>query len=293
MPADVVPANFRHGARYAWTALLEGAREDERPALLESADLLFEFIDRVSQLFSDTYESTRPPAVVSDEERRALGLLARVCSDAALVGEDYQLAERLGFELRAPYRPFVLSAPSRSVQHHATLAGRLRAERVLATSEGRRVAGVAPVRLRWRDLELGPLAAMAQGEATPRERLSEALDDLRTVVDLALAHGHSGTVNIDDYLPELLLQRSPRLAARLRARVYGKLAESDPELARTLDTLIEHDFDRGATAAALPVHRNTLSNRINRIRAVTGLDIDRADGHGAVWLAWLDRNGSA
>ena len=75
MPADVVPANFRHGARYAWTALLEAAREDERPALLESADLLFEFIDRVSQLFSDTYESTRPPAVVSDEERRALGLL--------------------------------------------------------------------------------------------------------------------------------------------------------------------------------------------------------------------------
>ena len=69
MPADVVPANFRHGARYAWTALLEGAREDERPALLESADLLFEFIDRVSQLFSDTYESTRPPALVSDEER--------------------------------------------------------------------------------------------------------------------------------------------------------------------------------------------------------------------------------
>ena len=96
-------------------------------------------------------------------------------------------------------------------------------------------------------------------------------------------------MNIDDYLPELLLRRSPRLAARLRARVYGKLAASDPELARTLDALIEHDFDRGATAAALPVHRNTLSNRINRIRAVTGLDVDRADGHGVVWLAWLDR----
>ena len=75
MPADVVPANFRHGARYAWTALLDGAREDERPALLESADLLFEFVDRVSQLFSDTYESTEPPAIVSDEERRAHGLL--------------------------------------------------------------------------------------------------------------------------------------------------------------------------------------------------------------------------
>ena len=292
MPADVVPANFRHGARYAWTALLEAAREDERPALLESADLLFEFVDRVSQLFSDTYESTRPPAVVSDEERRALGLLGRMCSDAALVGEDYQVAERLGFELSARYRPFVLSAPSLSVQHHATLAGRLRAESVLATSEGRRVVGVAPrAPPLARARTSSPSGAIAQGEATPRGQLSEALDELRDGRGPgARGEGRSGAVDIDDHLAELLLRKSPRLAARLRARVYGKLAASDPELVRTLDVLIEHDFDRGATAAALPVHRNTLSNRINRIRAVTGLDMDQAEGHGLVWLAWLDRD---
>jgi sugar diacid utilization regulator len=40
------------------------------------------------------------------------------------------------------------------------------------------------------------------------------------------------------------------------------------------------------------VHRNTLGNRINRIRAITGLDVDRAGGHGLVWLAWLDRRGA-
>ena len=63
-----------------------------------------------------------------------------------------------------------------------------------------------------------------------------------------------------------------------------------PSSSRTLDCLVEHDFDRAATAAALPVHRNTLSNRINRIRSITGLDVDQADGHGLVWLAWLDRD---
>jgi len=36
MPADLVPANFRRGARYAWTAILESAHDDERPALLET-----------------------------------------------------------------------------------------------------------------------------------------------------------------------------------------------------------------------------------------------------------------
>ena len=48
------------------------------PRWLESADLLFEFIDRVSQLFSDTYESAGP--AISEDERRARGLLARACA---------------------------------------------------------------------------------------------------------------------------------------------------------------------------------------------------------------------
>jgi len=88
---------------------------------------------------------------------------------------------------------------------------------------------------------------------------------------------------------ELLLRRSPRLGARLEARVYGRLEAREPELVRTLDLLIERDFDRGATAAALPVHRNTLNNRLHRIRAVTGLDIGSTEGRALAWLAWLQR----
>ena len=95
---------------------------------------------------------------------------------------------------------------------------------------------------------------------------------------------------MDDHLAELLLRGAPGIAARLRERVYGRLAASDPELVRTLDVLVAHDFDRGAAAAALPVHRNTLGNRIKRIRAITGLDVDAAAGGGLLWLAWLERS---
>jgi len=56
-----------------------------------------------------------------------------------------------------------------------------------------------------------------------------------------------------------------------------------------LDELIEHDFDRGATAAALPVHRNTLTNRLARIGELAHLDLDSAEGAGLAWLAWLQR----
>jgi PucR-like helix-turn-helix protein len=289
MPADIVPANFRRGARYAWTAILDAAREDERAALVESADLLFEFIDRVSQLFSDTYASAGPAATISDEERRARALIARACAGEEPSGEDLQLGERIGFDLSGAYRPFVMVTPAGSVQRHMTLAARLRARHLLAASEGRRVAGLANRNVPWRELGLDPRAAIAQGNRTRRAELLEAFDELRVVVDVAVRNGRGGEIQPDDHVAELLLRRSPRLATRLRSRVYDQLAAHDPELTRTLDALIEHDFDRGATATALPVHRNTLTNRINRIRAVTGLDVDSSDGRGLLWLAWLER----
>jgi len=293
MPADIVPANFRRGARYAWSAILDAAREDERAALVESADLLFEFIDRVSQLFSDTYASAGPATTISEEERRARALIARACAGEQPSGEDLQLGERIGFELSGAYRPFVMVAPAWSVQRHMMLAARLRARHLLAASEGRRVAGLANRKVPWRELGLDPRAAIAQGRRTRRAELLEAFDELRVAVDVAVRNGHAGEVDADDHLAELLLRRSPRLATKLRSRVYDQLAAHDPQLTRTLDALIEHDFDRGATATALPVHRNTLTNRLNRIYAVTGLDVDSSHGRGLLWLAWLDRRGQS
>jgi sugar diacid utilization regulator len=155
------------------------------------------------------------------------------------------------------------------------------------------VAGLANRKVPWRELGLDPRAAIAQGRRTRRAELLEAFDELRVVVDVAARNGHAGEIDPDDHLAELLLRRSPRLATRLRSRVYDQLAAHDPELTRTLDALIEHDFDRGATATALPVHRNTLTNRLNRIRTVTGLDVDSSDGRGLLWLAWLERRGQS
>src|SRR5205807_5092463 len=114
-PADVVPANFRSGARFAWRALLEAATEDERPALLESADLLFEYVDRVSRIYSEAYEEVASLASASAEEAAARGLLRRIAADEAPRPEDRQLAERLGFELDRAAQPFVVAAPRRTV----------------------------------------------------------------------------------------------------------------------------------------------------------------------------------
>src|SRR5205085_5445378 len=110
--------------------------------------------------------------------------------------------------------------------------------------------------------------------------------------EVAIHRGHTGVVVLEDYLPELLLRRSPRIGGQIRSQVYGPLEGRYPELERTLDLLVEHSFERGPTAAALPVHRNTLRDRINRISELTGIDLDHVDGRGLAWLAWLDRRNS-
>ncbi|TML97812.1 MAG: PucR family transcriptional regulator [Actinobacteria bacterium] len=53
--------------------------------------------------------------------------------------------------------------------------------------------------------------------------------------------------------------------------------------------MIEHGFERSATALAIPVHRNMLRDRLARIAELTGVDLATAEGCATAWLAWLSR----
>jgi hypothetical protein len=293
-PPDVTLANFRRGARFAWRAMLVAATEAERPALLESADLLFEYVDRISRIYSEVYESTSGAVPVrataaSAEEIAAGALLRRITAEEPPLAEDRQLAERIGFALERAARPFVIALPNRSGERHAELAARLRQAGALAASEGRRVVGLCAGRTPWRGLGLDPKAVIAHGSPAIATERGHALEELRDVVQLALARGDAGEVEASAYLPELLLRRSPRLASQIQARVYSSLDGDHAELARTLDAFIKYNFEKGRVAAALPVHRNTLRDRIARIKELTGVDLERAEGRGLAWLAWLAR----
>jgi PucR C-terminal helix-turn-helix domain len=291
-PADIVPANFRRGARFAWGALLEAAAAEERPALLESADLLFEYVDQVSRIFSDVYQAASAASAATAEETAARALLGRIARDEAPLAEDHQLAERIGFQLDRAARPFVIFSADREPDYHGALAVQLRRRGALAASEGRRVAGLANYASAWREIRLEDGSIVAEGRTCIRGERGRALEELRMVAEVAALQRRAGVVAVGDYLPELLLRRSPRLAGQIRARVYGPLEQAHPELAHTLDLLVEHSFERGATAAALPVHRNTLRDRINRISEITGVDLDHVEGRGLAWLAWLERRDS-
>jgi hypothetical protein len=260
---------YRTAAQAGWDALVAAADEDERVALLSGADVLFGYMNAVTDVF---YRAEVPTA-----EQRAHEQLERV----------------LAGEVEGEFTPFVAVLEHASAGAHAALAAELRREGALAVGEGARTAGLLTRPVSWPGAALvalgEPLAtrgAAAGTPALPSSELAHALDDLRALADIA--RGRRGIVRPADHLPELLLRASPRHARALAEAVYGPLTV---ELARTLAALVEHGFDKSAAAAALPVHRNTLNYRAAKIEQRTGLDLTSPADRGRAWLATLARDG--
>ncbi len=276
-PPEEGLAVYRRALRAGWEAVLESADERERAALGGAFDVVLEWLEIVSHVFEQAYAEERD-ALASTQERRARRLFEQIVSGAG----DGQLADALGFRLANAYRPLVaVLAANPTAAGHLQLAAELRERGALATSEGRRVVGVA-----HEPVDAGASAVLCELEPVPPAELAEALADLRRAAALAAAAGERGRVDPDARLPELLLARSPRLARRLAARVFDPLVAAErTDLVQTLELLAEHGFERGATAAALPVHRNTLLQRVARIEELTGLDLDDPRDRGLVWLA--------
>ncbi len=289
VPADTVPANYRLATTLAWRELGAMMRAGEREALLERSHVLLEYVDRVSSVFAEGYEDGARRALSSTTDRGVQALLTRLRQGERPVADDHQLADAVGFDLGAQAYAFALACPRLSVQQHVALARQLQMRRALAVAEGRRIIGLAPGATAWSGLEVGGDAIMCQTVVVSPPNSGRALVEMATVVELARERGQRGVVTADQFLIELMLSHSPGLAARIVDRVYGPLSD---ELVRTLDVLAECDFDRGEAATALPTHRNTLRNRLVRVRELTGVDVDTVDGRALTTLAWLSRSGT-
>jgi hypothetical protein len=265
---------FWVGGQVGWELIRRHARPGESEALLDAATLLMRYVDQISTVVADTYLAERE-VLVSEEERRTRSLLDRISGDEPLGPADHELAERLGVPVEPAYAPFAIVMPGRPPGRHAALAARLRQRGWrLAVTEGDRVVG-----LTWRPLELADLdegadVVLAIAAPLPRVELASARADLVLLAEHARRLGLRGVLRAEDHLVEILMLRSPAVAARLRDGALAPLADPEhAELRRTLDALLRAHFDRAATSAALHVHRNTLAYRLRRIEEITGLDL--------------------
>ncbi len=288
-PAEEGLAVYRRAMRAGWEAVLESADERERAALGGAFDVLLEWLEIVSAVFEQTYAGERE-TTVSRREREARLLLERLVAGEPPGADGERTAAAIGFALDGPRRPLVAALDGGDAAEHLRLAELLRGLGALAVAEGRRrvvgLAGARPVD----PGALGDGGRLVVCEVETDSDLAAQIDDLRAVLALALAAGERGRVELDAYLPELVVARSPELAARLERRVFGPLTDAGRhDLVDTLALLAANGFERSATAAALPVHRNTLLQRVARIEELTGLDLDAPRDRGTVWLAALAR----
>jgi hypothetical protein len=279
--ADEVPLEdllhaYRAGGRIAWQALSGAARPAEQGALLVGADLIMQYIDVVSAVIAQAYLDERQH-VVSEEDQRLRELLDALAVPAPLPSDLQALAKELALPVLLAYRPFAAILRDGSPRDHSRIAKALRARGVLAVTEGRRITGlVDPDRARGL---IGQAASLAIGESTHRAELAAALDEVRMLADLGHALGREGELAPADFLPELMLSSSPRLASRLRERALGPLeAYADrrgTDLVETLAAFLRNQCDRRETAAALHVHPNTVDYRLGRVEELTGLNLNR------------------
>jgi hypothetical protein len=292
MPLEDLLHAYRLGGRLGWRAIAAAADGvDEQRALLAGAELLMRYVDQVSAAVAQTYLDERQH-LVSEEERRLRDLSEALVQDRPLSASLRDAARRIDFPIEDRYRAFVLTVPGAPAYTHGQVAAALRMRGVLALTEGDRVAGLAsagadPDTL----LEGGALAAV--GEPAGRADLTEELDDMRVLVELGRRADRAGLLTADQFVPELLLARSPRVARLATRRALDPIEQyADPrsaDLMRTLRTFVESGLDRRRAAKQLHVHPNTLDYRLQRIAKLTGLELGRPDDLALVVLALKQR----
>jgi PucR C-terminal helix-turn-helix domain len=287
MPLEDLLHAYRLGGRLGWRAIAAAAEGPvEQQALLAGAELLMRYVDQVSAAVAQTYLDERQH-LVSEEERRLRDLAEALVGDRPLSNSLKEAAGRIGFPLEDSYRAVVQTVPGAPAYTHGQVAAALRLRGVLALTEGDRVAGLAPAGLEPATLVTDG-ALVAVGEPAPLDALGDELDDMRVLVELGRRSGRVGLLRPDEFVPELLLARSPSVA-RLATRRALEPIEGNADLARTLRTYVESGLDRRRAAAELHVHPNTLDYRLQKIAQLTGLELGRPGDLAIVVLALKQR----
>lgn len=290
MRLEDVLRSFRLGGRLVWEALIAEARAQgvgEGATMLDLGDRMWNAVDKASAEVATAYQATERDILRAEEQRRAAlwdGLLAGRAKDPTFAAE---VARSVGVPVEGRY---AVVATSHGDQHEVTqrIGDRLSALGVETAWQPRPEGLVGLLALRECPLQrvvrvLGDRLEVAAGVSLVVPALAEA-DTAHAQARLALRTVDPGSgvvVPLDDRLPEALLLDRTDLAERLVENWLGALldlpAADRKPLLDTLEMWVESAGSTTRTAELLPVHRNTVINRMRRIHAVTGHDL--SSGH--------------
>ncbi len=289
---DALLAAYRVGARVAWRDLsaVAVAAGLEVAALARFAELVFEFIDRLSASSATGHAdelATSGRALQRHLERLATLLATGAPADdltAAAARAEWPAPRSLTAVVlpQARVRGALLRLDTRTLQvpdaglvlgpGPVTATGRGDADLTLLLvpdSEGRARAGVLRA-LHDRTAVVGP--------ARPWQQAAASCERAARAVRLGLTGPAPAPLDTDDVLPELVLRADDAALADLRAQVLEPLAalgaDARAKLTETLRAWLLHHGRRERVAAELFVHPQTVRYRMTQLRDLYGARLD-------------------
>ncbi len=286
VPLESVLHAYRLGGKVIWGRLVAVARADGAGSvevLLDAATDVWELVDVFSSHVADAYRRAELDRVRVDDERR------QVLLDTVLDGRgDASALRALGLPdaggwvvvcaPRAAPRAATWSPTARSALAGRSLPSAWRARDGIVGIVG--VGGRGPA-----DVVscLRGAAGLSGTDAGVSWRVGSAaaigeLARLASTSAAALPAG-SGIVALEDHLVATLVGADPVVAGLLARTVLGLLLEVAPAERRLLLETVEVWVASGGSAAvaaqSLFCHRNTVLNRLRRVRELTGRSVER------------------
>lgn len=279
LPLDDVLRSFRMGGGLIWDDLLDQAGDalDARAAR-ELGTALWAVVDSTSAAVAAAYHRAEVSAVRVHEQRRTAlweDLLAGRGVDPGFAAEAGRVLDiGTGPCVVVVAHPASTDAAAASAEVNLRAAGH-------GSSWVRRSVGLvgvveAPGPVPVLAPALRVLTAGATGVSGVVPSLARVEEAFRQAVDAQRVAASRGVACLayDDVLPDALVLAAPAVAARLVEHWLGPVLDLPGEerraLVETLEAWVAVGGSTTATALALPCHRNTVLNRLRRVRQVTG-----------------------
>ena len=282
-PLGWVQRAWRIGGQVIWEDFAGQAGvddADELRRLVESASRVWQISEEFSAEMSATYQSVEQE-LAGPRDRRMVDLLGALL-DGRVTEAAGEVSRVLGLPVEGRFVVIVTEETSRATLRDLIQTLHLAGLRTVWHSRAGLHVGIVALDADTPDILLGMLRCALPGRAglSPVLRKLTEIPEGRRMAELAMntvPPGGEGVVALDDRLPDALLISSPQLAQRLVEVTLGPLldlpAAECRELLDTAGAWINSGGSAVQAARTLYCHRNTVMNRLARIRRLAGVNL--------------------
>ncbi|WP_162943605.1 helix-turn-helix domain-containing protein [Arthrobacter celericrescens] len=296
VPGESLTAAVRLDFGIFWTLLLELCGPDDAPLLAARVELVWQIVDEYTSQVHAGYLSERIQMAQEESTFRSEFVARLFGRTGQLPDVVASVAAALGVEPGGTFSVAAAAGQAAVALRSETTKGIMSKGFFLHESDGMTFLFWQSTRLGHGGIEV-PLprpgiADVACGLVSDVQGLSNVVPASHTAAALArlVIREDTSPLTVSRCWTRLARDMMREAGLDLRAEVNGALAKlKEPERERLEETAREYmrNGSTAETATLLYCHRNTILNRLNRFREVTGIDLLVPERAAQLVVAWL------